>query len=83
MKRSPAYYDVCLIGKQIRDDESRDMLDIIFNSYVVDYGNLLQLSVCYTLNNAMINGSNVASIVESQRSQTESLLNDYNELMTE
>ena len=80
---TPAYYDVCLIGKQIRDDESRDMLDIIFNSYVVDYGNLLQLSVCYTLNNAMINGSNVASIVESQRSQTESLLNDYNELMTE
>ena len=80
---TPAYYDVCLIGKQIRDDESRDMLDIIFNSYVVDYGNLLQLSVYSTLNNAMVNASNVSSIIESQRTQVENLLTEYNELMSE
>lgn len=34
----PAYYDVVLYGKVIRDEESRDMLDIIFDSRVVDIG---------------------------------------------
>jgi hypothetical protein len=32
----PAYYDVQLTGKFTRDDESGDMLDIIFNSVVWD-----------------------------------------------
>lgn len=34
----PAYYDKVLIGKYIRDDESRDMLDIIFSTRVYDVG---------------------------------------------
>ncbi|MCL2776024.1 MAG: extracellular solute-binding protein [Oscillospiraceae bacterium] len=34
----PAYYDVCLQRKYTRDDESQQMLDIIFNSKVYDIG---------------------------------------------
>ena len=34
----PAYYDTVLHGKVVRDEESREMLDIIFNSRVVDIG---------------------------------------------
>ncbi len=34
----PAYQDTVLYGKVIRDEESRDMLDIIFDSRVVDIG---------------------------------------------
>lgn len=34
----PAYYDTVLYGKVIRDEESREMLDIIFDSRVVDIG---------------------------------------------
>ena len=34
----PAYYDDTLIGKQVRDDESIEMLDIIFSSRVFDVG---------------------------------------------
>ncbi len=34
----PAYYDDTLIGKNVRDDESIEMLDIIFASRVFDVG---------------------------------------------
>ncbi len=34
----PGYYEDTLVGKQIRDDESADMLDIIFASRVFDVG---------------------------------------------
>ena len=59
------------------------MLDIIFNSYVVDYGNLLRLSVYNTLSSAMVNGSSVSSIIESEQTQVENLLTEYNKLMSE
>ena len=35
---NPAYYDDTLIGQQVRDDESIEMLDIIFASRVYDLG---------------------------------------------
>ena len=35
---SPAYYDVCLTGKYIRDDESEGMLDLIFSTRNFDIG---------------------------------------------
>ncbi len=35
---TPAFYDVTLIGKTIRDDESAEMLNIIFNNKVYDIG---------------------------------------------
>ena len=40
----PAYCDVVLYGKVTRDEDSRDMLDIIFNSRVVDIGDTTMCS---------------------------------------
>ena len=34
----PAYYDTVLHGKVVRDEDSREMLDIIFDARVVDVG---------------------------------------------
>ena len=40
---TPAYYDITLQGKAVRDEESADMLDIIFASRIFDLGNMYQL----------------------------------------
>lgn len=39
-----AFYEVCLKGKTVRDDESEAMLDIIFSNKVFDIGYLLNLA---------------------------------------
>ena len=45
----PAFYDLCLTSKVLRDDESEGMLDIIFDSKVYDIGNLYNISVLPTI----------------------------------
>ena len=40
---TPAYYDITLEGKQLRDDESSEMLDIILGSRVFDLGQFYQV----------------------------------------
>ena len=35
-----AYYDICLQGKYVRDEESSKMLDLIFDSTVYDIGQI-------------------------------------------
>ena len=60
-----AYYDVCLTGKSIRDEESAEMLDIIFNNYTIDYADLLNLSSVNGLSSALRGESEVASTVAS------------------
>ena len=35
---TPAYYEVNLIGRDVRDDESEEMLDIIFGNIIYDAG---------------------------------------------
>lgn len=50
---TPAYYDVMLLGKLKRDDESEEMLDILYKNVVYDPGtiyagdlNLLPMNAC-------------------------------------
>ncbi len=40
---TPAYYDITLEGKQLRDDESAEMLDLILGSRVFDLGQFYQV----------------------------------------
>ena len=40
---TPAYYDITLEGKMIRDDESSEMLDIILGNRVFDLGLFYQV----------------------------------------
>ena len=49
---TPAYYDITLEGKQLRDDESAEMLDIILGSRVFDLGQFYQVG---TLNEQIMN----------------------------
>ena len=39
----PAYYDIALKGKYVRDEESEEMLDLIFDSKIFDLGWLYQI----------------------------------------
>ena len=51
----PAYYDVVLTRKYIRDEESEEMLDIIFNSRVYDIGSV------YSFGNVFLDFINLAA----------------------
>ena len=44
----PAYYDVVLQRKYVRDDESSEMLDIIFNSRIYDIGSVYSFGSVFT-----------------------------------
>ncbi|GHU36701.1 hypothetical protein FACS1894105_07500 [Clostridia bacterium] len=58
----PAYYDVCLSRKYTRDDESSEMLDIIFNSTVYDLGFYANFGNVYSsVQNIIANGRNTYS----------------------
>ena len=61
---TPAYYDICLTGKSIRDMESEAMLDIIFSSYTIDNCDLMQFSFMSTLSSALTKGGDIGSSVE-------------------
>ena len=69
---TPAYYDVCLQGKYISDEESADMMDIIFGAWRVDnmeifnWGNFEP-----AFRNAIIKNGDLASLVEKNRKSTE------------
>jgi ABC-type glycerol-3-phosphate transport system substrate-binding protein len=51
----PAYYDIALQRKYVRDEESSEMLDIIFNSRVYDIGSV------YAFGNVFLNFINLAA----------------------
>ncbi len=55
---TPAYYDITLEGKAVRDEESKEMIDIILDSAVFDLGRYLSLSTIY---NAILSPSTFAS----------------------
>ena len=46
---TPAYYEISLKTKYARDDESQEMLDIIFASTVYDLGNIFDWGGVFTL----------------------------------
>lgn len=61
----PAYYDVSLIGKFFRDDESADMIDIIRANRVYDIGAAYAWGdVTGTYEQAAIKATAIASVVE-------------------
>ena len=55
----PAYYDITLIGKGIRDEQSEEMLDIIFATRFFDVGTYYQIgNLNVAVNDQLIKGSN-------------------------
>jgi len=49
----PAFYDLCLTSKVLRDDESEGMLDIIFNNRVYDIGYIYGIGSLPTILNTL------------------------------
>ena len=58
----PAYYDITLVGKGIRDEQSEEMLDIIFATRFFDVGTYYQIgNLNVAVNDQLIKGSNTLS----------------------
>lgn len=83
----PAFYDTLLNGKIVRDDDSKEMLDIIFESKTYDigfYANIMNFKVTFE-NMVKDKKSDVASLFasnyESAQAQLEKLCEQYDELL--
>ena len=73
---TPAYYDVSLIGQHTRDEESSDMLDIVFANLVYDIGYYYQVGPYNKHLIYMVRefDTNFASRYEKYRPASENLL---------
>jgi len=71
----PAFYDIALTGKYVRDDESADMLDIIIDTKVYDLGYILDVG---GFRMTMLNlENNKSSDVVSAMTAIESKMNEW------
>ena len=69
---TPAFYDICLNGKYVRDEESSEMLDIIFSSYVMENAEFYGWgSVFGLIQNALKNGQDITSVIEGNKAATQ------------
>ena len=73
----PAYYDLVLQRKYVRDDESGEMLDIIFDSKVYDIGGVYSFGDVFTkFNNlAAKQDRNIASFYEANSDKMTTSIN--------
>lgn len=74
-----AYYDTTLQGKVSRDDESIEMLTLIFDSMITDIGLAFGLADMRGLLSGMINSStdNTASTLESNKESVNAKLKEF------
>lgn len=74
----PAYYDVVLHGKTVRDEESREMLDIIFANiegemtYIYNWGGYAD-----TLKSVLSGSGDIVSSLESKKTAVETAIENY------
>lgn len=75
----PAYYDKALVGRNIRDDESAEMLDIIFSNIIYDFGISFCTDLAYIPSKTFVERktTNVASWYKANQKRIEQ---NYNEL---
>ena len=77
----PAYYDITLKVKLTRDDESADMLDIVFANRVFDYGDTL---LCGEFRDGVVrqafakDNRNVVSLLTSAEKQVNAKIDQLN-----
>lgn len=78
-----AFYEVCLKGKAVRDNESEAMLDIIFSNKVFDIGYLLNLASFNDSLTALEKQSSTdvaskySSIIETAQKQLDTFVEKY------
>ena len=77
----PAYYDVTLQRKAARDEESRQMLEIIFSTRAYDLGWIYQIggSKAFLMDSVRGQSSDISAFVTKRRNLINRMLNDVNE----
>lgn len=77
-----AYYEVNLRYRDLRDDESEEMLDIIFDNIVYDVGQCYDFGGYSSMMSqlAQSRSSDVASAIESRKNEAEAKIQDLKDL---
>ena len=76
---TPAYYEKTLYGQYVRDEESTEMLDIIFATRVFDVGIYYSIGTYNTeLGNLCFTRNSIATIYETHRNEAESKIEALN-----
>ena len=72
---TPAYYEVCLTDKYVRDQESVEMLDLILSSVVMDNANIFSWGgIESAVNDALYKGTAIASVLASKKTAVETAM---------
>ena len=81
----PLYYETTLKSKRLLDEESEEMLDIIFSDRIVDLANVFSWDECIQYYNRLVYGNNngVVSYMESRREIMQSEMDATIELFRE
>ena len=81
---TPEYYDRTLKNKRFEDQESTDMLDMIFRKRTYDIGAVYNFgNILYFYTNILISGSNTqVSTLETNRSTYQTAIDDFMEIIT-
>lgn len=77
-----AFYDICITGKSIRDEESAEMLDIIFGNYVIDYADLAVSDRIGSLGSALNGDNEIASAAAKVSMNLQKKLDSINESLS-
>lgn len=78
---TPAYYDITLVGKATRDQESERMIELILNSRNFDLGMIYDWGGLFTAVTELTNSGNVSSKLASYQSAAQLSLNNFIDLM--
>ena len=70
----PAYYEINIKDKKMRDDIAYEMLDIIKSSFCYEVSDIYGLGVSSVVQNAYKNGGNIASAYASLESSINQIL---------
>lgn len=75
----PAYYDTAIKGKALRDEESIEMLDIIFENRIYDLGVTFNIGSIYSMLNTLVfdGNINIASYYKKIEKKTQKSLDDF------
>jgi hypothetical protein len=65
----PAFYDLCLTSKVLRDNESEGMLDIIFNNKVYDIGYIYGIGTLPSILNTLASSKKTDFVSQFEKSQ--------------
>jgi len=79
---TPAFYDQTLVGRYVRDEESAEMLDIIFATHVYDLGSYYKIGGYNShLSKQFVNRTPLTSLYETYRTSAEQMIAIINQSM--